>query len=170
MKKRVNIMLTPESVAALRALFDALGIHGQRADANLQPGIQRLGDWCREVGPETAAPSLAAAMSVSAAAVSEVGEMTKNDTVAKIRSFSQLRQGWHYREGFPITDSAITRAVMLCESLNGHEMEAFPTVDGGVLLVVYPTEQQAVMFYVTADATEPIGAEIEAMAAVSEGQ
>lgn len=73
-KRRINIMLTPESIAALRALFDALGIQGQRAAANLQPGVQRLGDWCQEVGPETAAAALAAAMSVSVTAVPEVGK------------------------------------------------------------------------------------------------
>ena len=57
-KRRINIMLTPESVAALRALFDALGIQGQRADANLQPGLEWLGVRCQEVGVEGVAAAI----------------------------------------------------------------------------------------------------------------
>ncbi len=58
----------------------------------------------------------------------------------QIRSFAKLAPGWHYGDGCPATADAVAAALvidtLLLES-NVHEIEAFPGVDGGILISGY---------------------------------
>ena len=59
---------------------------------------------------------------------------------AQIRSFARLPNGWHYGEGRGATEKAIATALdvnSLLLEYNAHDIEAFPGVDGGILLSGY---------------------------------
>jgi len=59
---------------------------------------------------------------------------------AQIRSFAQLPNGWHYGEGRGATDKAVATAVGANSLLlmhGAHDVEAFPDVEGGILLSGY---------------------------------
>ena len=63
-----------------------------------------------------------------------------SDTSRKIQSFMDLPVGWHYGEGQPcapsIRDAALqTHAFLL--GLGFAETDAFPGIDGGLLLTIY---------------------------------
>lgn len=56
----------------------------------------------------------------------------------RIHSFGQLPAGWHYGEGDPATDTAVSVALGVTELLpNRDDVEAFPGVDGGILLAAH---------------------------------
>ena len=59
---------------------------------------------------------------------------------AKIRSFAQLPDGWHYGEGCAATEQAVTAALDVNAQFLMHipdAVEAFPAVDGGVMVGGY---------------------------------
>lgn len=59
---------------------------------------------------------------------------------AKIRSFAQLPDGWHYGEGCAATEQAVTAALDVNAQFLMHvpdAVEAFPAVDGGVMVCGY---------------------------------
>lgn len=59
---------------------------------------------------------------------------------AKIRSFAQLPNGWHYGEGCAATDQAVDSALDVNAQFLMHvpdAIEAFPAVDGGVMVCGY---------------------------------
>lgn len=64
--------------------------------------------------------------------------MPTDATEAKIRAFADLAAGWCYGEGVPITDATIERAISILHSRDMHETDAFPCLDGGVLVAFYP--------------------------------
>lgn len=56
----------------------------------------------------------------------------------RIHSFGRLPVGWHYGEGHPATDTAVSVALAVTELLPSRDdVEAFPGVDGGILLSAY---------------------------------
>lgn len=58
----------------------------------------------------------------------------------QIQSFTHLPDGWHFGEGRGATESAVAVALKIEHLLwigNAHEVEAFPGVDGGILLSGY---------------------------------
>ena len=56
----------------------------------------------------------------------------------RIHSFGHLPTGWHYGEGYPATDAAVSVALAFAELLpNRNDIEAFPGVDGGILVCAY---------------------------------
>jgi hypothetical protein len=58
----------------------------------------------------------------------------------KIRSFSDLADGWHFGEGGPISEKVISVALALSKyarELNFSEIDAFPGVNGEILLTLY---------------------------------
>ena len=58
----------------------------------------------------------------------------------KIEEFADLPDGWHYGSGVAATEQAVTAArkvkSLLLEN-NAHDVEAFPDVDGGILVCGY---------------------------------
>lgn len=61
-------------------------------------------------------------------------------TIAKIESFAHLAEGWSYGEGRPLSEKVLDRATQLAKSastLGFHETDAFPGVDGEVMVTVY---------------------------------
>lgn len=58
----------------------------------------------------------------------------------KIRSFRTLPEGWHFGEGVGATDVTVNTAIFVTDLLSRfwvHDMDAFPCVDGGVLVHGY---------------------------------
>lgn len=56
----------------------------------------------------------------------------------RIHSFGHLAAGWYYGDGHPATDAAVSAALAVTELLpNRNDVEAFPGVDGGILLSAY---------------------------------
>lgn len=64
------------------------------------------------------------------------------DTAAKIDRFTRLQAGWHYGEGGPCAPQACTMAQHLAARAQraGLATDAFPGLDGGVLLMIYGPE------------------------------
>lgn len=61
-------------------------------------------------------------------------------TSRKIRSFKNLKSGWHFGEGTAFDDSILEMAASLNEfalSLGFYETDTFPGIDGSVMLTVY---------------------------------
>lgn len=60
-------------------------------------------------------------------------------TIEKILSFKKLEKGWHYGEGVPAQLNAIDGALHLysCAYKLGLETDAFPCLDGEIMLCVY---------------------------------
>jgi hypothetical protein len=66
--------------------------------------------------------------------------MGGNQIAKKIRSFSNLRAGWHYGQGGPILEDRINKAIKihaLLKYIGFLETDAFPGVDGEILLTCY---------------------------------
>lgn len=55
----------------------------------------------------------------------------------RILSFGSLEAGWHFGEGRPATDRAVSAALAVLSVLHCYEVEAFPGVDGGILVAAY---------------------------------
>ena len=56
----------------------------------------------------------------------------------RICSFRYLPVGWHFGEGHPATDAAVSMALAVAELLPScDDVEAFPGVDGGILVSAY---------------------------------
>ena len=58
----------------------------------------------------------------------------------KIRSFAELPEGWHFGEGVGATRAAVDSALVINTLLADHQarnIEAFPCIDGGVLVHGY---------------------------------
>ncbi len=71
--------------------------------------------------------------------VSVVAEIDASQS-AKIRSFAQLPDGWHYGEGCAATEQAVTAALDVNAQFLMHipdAVEVFPAVDGGVMVCGY---------------------------------
>lgn len=61
-------------------------------------------------------------------------------TVTKMESFQYLPVGWHYGEGRPCAPEVLRQALLLHNTiiaLGFSETDAFPGIDGGILLTVY---------------------------------
>ncbi len=70
-----------------------------------------------------------------------IGNVTVGQrTVSKILSFRKLKRGWHYGQGSAISHGIIEKALRIHSvmlSLGFFETNAFPGVDGEVLLTCY---------------------------------
>jgi hypothetical protein len=69
-----------------------------------------------------------------------VRDIKLKSTEKKIESFRELRPGWHYGEGVApneITVRNATRLNRLAHALGFPKTDAFPGVDGDVILVIY---------------------------------
>lgn len=66
----------------------------------------------------------------------------QNPVLEKILSFGRLEEGWRYGEGGPASQDVILRAISIAEfgSLQYDETDAFPSVDGSVLVTFYREE------------------------------
>jgi len=65
---------------------------------------------------------------------------SQHSTIAKMLSFQQLPVGWHYGEGRPCVVVALLQALYLhryAQILGLTETDAFPGIDGALLLTVY---------------------------------
>ena len=65
---------------------------------------------------------------------------SSDSRIDRIRAFATLPDGWHYGEGRGATDGAITAAIEIDAlfMMGGvEEVEAFPGIDGGILLTGY---------------------------------
>jgi hypothetical protein len=61
-------------------------------------------------------------------------------TTKKIRAFRRLKAGWHYGEGYSFDENVLHKAIKLHEHallLGLYETDAFPGIDGSVILTVY---------------------------------
>ena len=64
----------------------------------------------------------------------------KQAVAQKIRSFAELPEGWHFGEGVGATEAAVGSALAintLLADYRARNIEAFPCVDGGVLVHGY---------------------------------
>jgi hypothetical protein len=62
---------------------------------------------------------------------------------AKLQELSQLRPGWHFGEGVPSSRRSVATAMRIwgeCREF-GVDGDAFPTLDGSVVLVLYGSER-----------------------------
>ncbi len=69
--------------------------------------------------------------------------------VDKIRSFQELESGWHYGDGRCATEAAVGLAVRLQALLmnsGASEVEVFPDVSGGILVVGYSEDESVEVF------------------------
>lgn len=65
-------------------------------------------------------------------------EATPSAIGQRIRSFGRLPAGWHYGDGRAATNAALSLALTVAELLpDGNDVEAFPGVDGGILLSAF---------------------------------
>lgn len=58
----------------------------------------------------------------------------------KILDFKDLPEGWHYGEGFPITEKVIKKAITIDkEAFNNcfFETDAFPGINGEIMVTIY---------------------------------
>lgn len=65
---------------------------------------------------------------------------SSHPTVLKMESFQNLPHGWHYGEGGPCAPSVLEQAIRLHQeiiNLGFSTTDAFPGVDGGMLLAAY---------------------------------
>ena len=61
-------------------------------------------------------------------------------TTRKLSEFGSLQPGWHYGDGVPISQNLIAKARTVAQkavSFGFPESNAFPGVDGGILITVY---------------------------------
>src|SRR3990172_1105271 len=61
-------------------------------------------------------------------------------TTTKLRELGSLQPGWHYGDGVRISQNLITKAITVAQkavSFGFFESNAFPGVDGGILVTVY---------------------------------
>ena len=64
----------------------------------------------------------------------------KQAVAQKIRSFAELPEGWHFGEGVGATEAAVDLALVINTLLTDYRarnIEAFPCIDGGVLVHGY---------------------------------
>jgi hypothetical protein len=76
-------------------------------------------------------------------------------TESKIQAFSRLKDGWSYSEGISFNDTVILQALALlreCSDLGFFKTNAFPGLNGEILLVVY-RKNDSLEFTVEPDGT-----------------
>jgi len=72
----------------------------------------------------------------------QVVDLPENTTKDKILEFSNLKKGWHFGKGVPPTKKILQLAVDLAGrvALSGFRSNAFPGVDGEIMVTVYHGE------------------------------
>ncbi len=71
-------------------------------------------------------------------------EWSKTAAIPLIRSFASLPEGWHYGSGRCATERAVEQAIAVSDLLlecHANSIEAFPAIDGGVLVSGYHGEE-----------------------------
>lgn len=87
--------------------------------------------------------------------------MTENATIQKIKSFKNLKEGWHYGEGVSFNDENINCAIDLCEFLLNNsfiKIDAFPGFNGEIRITAYPLDYY---FEITLDENKNVSLLIE---------
>lgn len=87
--------------------------------------------------------------------------MTENATIQKVKSFKNLKEGWHYGEGASFNDKNINCAIDLCEFLLNNsfiKIDAFPGFSGEIRITAYPLDYY---FEITLDDNENVSLLIE---------
>ena len=67
----------------------------------------------------------------------------KHVTITKIESFRRLNAGWHYGEGINFDSNIVNNAIdlhNLAVKLGFFETDAFPGVDGSIMIAIYHKE------------------------------
>ena len=78
--------------------------------------------------------------------------MDFDSVIKKINYFTQLKTGWHYGEGDPVNKDVAKRAIDFCygQAIRSDylfDMDAFPGLEGDILVVVYDPEYKEIEFY-----------------------
>ena len=80
--------------------------------------------------------------------------MEKHITITKLESFRRLSAGWHYGEGVAFDGIIIRNAIefhRLVVNLGFFETDAFPHVDGSVMLTIYYKENYLEFTFTTSN-------------------
>ena len=65
---------------------------------------------------------------------------TVNETRGKLVGFAYLPEGWHFKQGIPAKEIALTTAVRILNDLEKagfNRTDAYPAIDGGVMVSAY---------------------------------
>lgn len=92
----------------------------------------------------------------------DFGKPVLRATVEKIEGFSRLPAGWHFGEGGPPSAETIKLAIQF-ESLGrlmGFRTDAFPGIDGGIIVAFYATNDHCLELTIHADGALSIAYEI----------
>ncbi|MEK6833222.1 MAG: hypothetical protein AABY32_04190 [Nanoarchaeota archaeon] len=65
------------------------------------------------------------------------------DIYTKIRSYSELKDGWNYGSGIPINEAIITKCIKIIaiHFRDNYYINSFPGEDGSIMLLFYIKEE-----------------------------